>query len=534
MTDPNLDLQESGWEELRKEARKIEGDLDVKLSSYIKLGARFTQEESGALSFFLLLCDNIYLHLGYVDTGSPPIESSRSWKFEIEIQSLLEKPLDINDAMSRCAAFSAPTTSVTQKLARHRDILHEFTQEFRRINGNINSMREHAELLSSVREDINESKASGSMSSRMQLLREQAAIHGSIAHIDDVINQAQTTRAVLGSQRALFGDVQGKVKVLSAKFPAIRAASWILCKVLFNFPSFTLSNTLGASTSSSGFAQEGEQKSTKRKRIEHLQQQQLAGAVSLFLSSHLLSHCKYRQKPWTKLSLLKFKQEITMVFSSHAPRWLQVLLTEKFFKACIIHEDAKKNEKNIFCLDCCMSICPHCFHPHSSHRLLQIRRYVYHDVIRLDDATNLMDCSFVQATGETVQRLRQFLHHLRQIPATPISLLFSLLQGELFVKNRRWAVQVPVRVQLFALNYSSLDTPDSVLEPSVSNKTSSGCGGYDDVWCGALASTAATSEIVRKKRTSLTVCRRTCPPESEVPGSLMNRRKKTPQRAPLY
>lgn len=36
-------LQESGWEELRKEARKIEGDLDVKLSSYAKLGARFTQ-----------------------------------------------------------------------------------------------------------------------------------------------------------------------------------------------------------------------------------------------------------------------------------------------------------------------------------------------------------------------------------------------------------------------------------------------------------------------------------------------------------
>ena len=43
MTDPNMELQESGWEELRKEARKIEGDLDVKLSSYAKLGARFTQ-----------------------------------------------------------------------------------------------------------------------------------------------------------------------------------------------------------------------------------------------------------------------------------------------------------------------------------------------------------------------------------------------------------------------------------------------------------------------------------------------------------
>nr|ACU15784.1 unknown [Glycine max] len=142
MRDTNLELQESGWEELRKEARKIEGDLDVKLSSYAKLGARFTQGGSG-----------------YVDSGSPPIGSSRSWKsMEMEIQSLLEKLLDINDSMSRCAASAGPATSVTQKLARHRDILHEFTQEFRRIKGNINSMREHAELLSSVRDDITDFK----------------------------------------------------------------------------------------------------------------------------------------------------------------------------------------------------------------------------------------------------------------------------------------------------------------------------------------------------------------------------------------
>ncbi|CAN4111785.1 unnamed protein product [Withania somnifera] len=196
-------LQESGWEELRKEARKIEGDLDVKLSSYAKLGARVTQG-------------------GYVEAGSPTLGSSRSWKsMEMEIQSLLEKLLDVNDSMSRCAASAAPTTSVTQKLARHRDILHEFTQEFRRIKGNISSMREHAELLSSVRDDISEYKASGSMSPKMQILRERAAIHGSISHIDDVISQAQTTRAALGSQRALYGDVQGKVKQLGDKFPVI-------------------------------------------------------------------------------------------------------------------------------------------------------------------------------------------------------------------------------------------------------------------------------------------------------------------------
>lgn len=50
-TDSTLELQESGWEELRREARKIEGDLDVKLSSYAKLGARFTQGGSFSLNF---------------------------------------------------------------------------------------------------------------------------------------------------------------------------------------------------------------------------------------------------------------------------------------------------------------------------------------------------------------------------------------------------------------------------------------------------------------------------------------------------
>jgi Golgi SNAP receptor complex protein 1 len=40
--------------------------------------------------------------------------------------------------------------------------------------------------------------------------------------IDEVIGQAQSTRVALSNQRALFGDVQGKVKQLGEKFPVIR------------------------------------------------------------------------------------------------------------------------------------------------------------------------------------------------------------------------------------------------------------------------------------------------------------------------
>ncbi|KAG6509513.1 hypothetical protein ZIOFF_027506 [Zingiber officinale] len=53
------------------------------------------------------------------------------------------------------------------------------------------------------------------------------------------------------------------------------------------------------------------------------------------------------------------------------PGWLCGLVEESFFVGCPAHESRKKNEKNIFCLGCCTSICPHCAPDHRSHPLLQ-------------------------------------------------------------------------------------------------------------------------------------------------------------------
>ncbi|KAK9267897.1 hypothetical protein L1049_010334 [Liquidambar formosana] len=78
------------------------------------------------------------------------------------------------------------------------------------------------------------------------------------------------------------------------------------------------------------------------------------------------------------------------------PAWLDGLMAETFFAACGVHENRRKNEKNVFCLECCQSFCPHCLASHRSHPLLQVRRYVYHDVVRLDDLEKLIDCSYIQ------------------------------------------------------------------------------------------------------------------------------------------
>ncbi|KAL2472468.1 PLATZ transcription factor family protein [Abeliophyllum distichum] len=86
-----------------------------------------------------------------------------------------------------------------------------------------------------------------------------------------------------------------------------------------------------------------------------------------------------------------------MVRFTAIPQWLQVMLSEKFFNSCLVHESDKKNEENTFCLNCCISLCLHCLPSHRSHHLLQIRRYVYQDVLLLKDAEKLMDCSFIQS-----------------------------------------------------------------------------------------------------------------------------------------
>jgi hypothetical protein len=54
------------------------------------------------------------------------------------------------------------------------------------------------------------------------------------------------------------------------------------------------------------------------------------------------------------------------------PAWLERLMGETFFGDCGVHKNQRKNEKSIFCLHCCLSICPHCLSSHASHPLLQV------------------------------------------------------------------------------------------------------------------------------------------------------------------
>ncbi|CAO2186477.1 unnamed protein product [Urochloa humidicola] len=87
--------------------------------------------------------------------------------------------------------------------------------------------------------------------------------------------------------------------------------------------------------------------------------------------------------------------------STPVPEWLEALLTTRFFLACGAHPASPRNECNMFCLDCRgappPAFCYYCrAHRHAAHRVIQIRRSSYHDVVRVSEVEDVLDITGVQ------------------------------------------------------------------------------------------------------------------------------------------
>ncbi|CAL9057128.1 unnamed protein product [Musa banksii] len=238
---------------------------------------------------------------------------------------------------------------------------------------------------------------------------------------------------------------------------------------------------------------------------------------------------------------------------AHKPAWLEALDKLKFFVGCSVHESARKNEKNICCLDCCTAICPHCLRSHRLHRLVQVRRYVYHDVVRLQDLDKLIDCSSVQSYTINSSKVvflkkrpqsRQFkgagnvctsCDRTLQEPYIHCSLECKV---DYIARHKKDFSHYIRRCQSLQLSPDSIVPPDTeVGDDEDTNETT-----HSTVVEGDDPMRSSDSEdfnvpylnFIRKKRSGINLCSRSANKvDTEDMATNMSRRKGIPHRSPL-
>lgn len=202
-------IQPSNWEGLRKQARSLENDIDLKLVAFSKLGTNYSTSKPPPGDKQPLL------------GGDTKLEDLQQ-----ELSDLLSKLGQVNEEMSVFGAGSGVGQSAAthHTLQRHTEILQDYNQEFKKTASNIAAILEREDLLSSVQSDISDfrnkenSKRGQAMDS---LQREMEHTRNSERLIDEQISIALETRESLVSQREVLKLVQTKLNDLTNKFPMI-------------------------------------------------------------------------------------------------------------------------------------------------------------------------------------------------------------------------------------------------------------------------------------------------------------------------
>ncbi|PIN23148.1 SNARE protein GS28 [Handroanthus impetiginosus] len=181
----------TSWDSLRKQARKLEAQLDEQMHLYRKL-------------------------------VSTKVENSNDNDVESGIDQLLKQLQQVNVQMQAWVS-SGGSEIFSHTLTRHQEILQDLTQEFNRLHSSYRAKKEHASLLEDFREfdrtrlDLED----GGGSYEHALLKERASLHRSSGQMDSVISQAQETLKSLVFQRSTFGGINSKISNVSSRLPTV-------------------------------------------------------------------------------------------------------------------------------------------------------------------------------------------------------------------------------------------------------------------------------------------------------------------------
>eukprot|EP00698_Gefionella_okellyi_P006503 TRINITY_DN15838_c0_g1_i1.p1 TRINITY_DN15838_c0_g1~~TRINITY_DN15838_c0_g1_i1.p1 ORF type:complete len:231 (+),score=38.29 TRINITY_DN15838_c0_g1_i1:100-792(+) len=187
----------NSWEDLRMKARKLEREVDLKLSALDKvkrtpdiIAPADSQEAVPLLREFATVDGDIST-----------------------VETFLRELADIHDQMAKCEG-GAERMAMQHTLQRHREVLHSYRSDIRDVKKAVSMARERAELLSGVRVDSDASRAD-------ILLRERAALHSSDKGLDTVLGQATAAFSALTNQRMTLLGTGTNLVTMAQRLPLV-------------------------------------------------------------------------------------------------------------------------------------------------------------------------------------------------------------------------------------------------------------------------------------------------------------------------
>ncbi|XP_021750381.1 uncharacterized protein LOC110716054 [Chenopodium quinoa] len=115
---------------------------------------------------------------------------------------------------------------------------------------------------------------------------------------------------------------------------------------------------------------------------------------ALAVGRNLLDHDLEREL----LSHRGLETKASGIESETGPPWMMPMLKALYFISCSLHAYSKKNECNMFCLDCMGdAFCLNCLSLYNQdHRIIQVRRSSYNNVVRVNEIQRHLDISGIQ------------------------------------------------------------------------------------------------------------------------------------------
>mmetsp|Transcript_22352 Transcript_22352/g.31160 ORF Transcript_22352/g.31160 Transcript_22352/m.31160 type:complete len:260 (-) Transcript_22352:10-789(-) len=181
-------------DEIRREIKRVEQEIDHKLSTYSNFSDRIEQwtfdvEDSGL---------------------SNSLEISPLSSLD-DVELLLDKLTELNKALND----SNTSVNISQ---HHRSRLDDYTREFRRLRNAATSAWERAQLVRGKKKYESLPDRSVNMDN---LMRERSSIHSSSVMANDLVLQAEETKSQLDRQLDRLSSINSRIRGVGRNMPSL-------------------------------------------------------------------------------------------------------------------------------------------------------------------------------------------------------------------------------------------------------------------------------------------------------------------------